>query len=251
MYEERFYRGISRPDDLECFEVVCKETDLFCCTKGNLKSFIEESVISLRYKIENYIKQRPEFLESLSPIEYDRFAPDIVKEMIEASACIGVGPMACVAGAIAEFIGRDIEKHSDEFIIENGGDIFLKTNKYRNVLIYAQDSPFSERLGIRVSPHNRPYGICTSSGTVGHSLSLGKADAVCIVGESSLFCDGLATFIGNIVKKNEDISFAIEKAKTFKQIRGILIVMGDKLGAWGDIELVQPKTMKNVKARNL
>lgn len=239
MYEERFYRGVSRPDDLECFEVIYKETDLFCGTKGNLKAFIEERVLHYRYQLEGYIRQRPEFLESLSPIEYDRFAPHIVREMIEASTSVGVGPMACVAGAIAEFVGRDIERLSDEFIIENGGDIFLKTDRYRTILVYAKDSPFSERLGIRITPSDKPYGVCTSSGSVGHSLSLGRADAVCIVGGSSLFCDGLATSIGNIVKKREDIPFAIEKAKRFKGIRGVLIIMGDKLGAWGDIELIK------------
>ncbi|MCX8109682.1 MAG: UPF0280 family protein [Syntrophorhabdaceae bacterium] len=240
MYEERFYRSISRPDDLVCFEVKYKETDLFCCTKADIRGQIEDRVIFYRHQLEEYIRQRPEFLDSLIPIENDRFAPDIVKKMIEASTLIGVGPMACVAGAIAEFLGRDIELLSDEFIIENGGDIFLKTKRHRTILIYAKDSPFSEKIGIRIAPETTPYGVCTSSGTVGHSLSFGHADAVCVVGESSLFCDGLATFIGNIVKKEKDIPFAIEKAKTFKEIKGILIVMGDKLGIWGDIKLVRP-----------
>jgi len=239
LYEERFYRRISRPNDLMCFEVKYKETDLFCCTKNDLKDFIADRVLFYRHQLEEYIRQRPEFLESLTPIEDDRFAPEIVRKMIEASSLIGVGPMACVAGAIAEFVGRDIEPQSYEFIIENGGDIFLKTKRRRTILIYAKDSPFSERIGIDIAPGPSAYGVCTSSGTVGHSLSFGSADAVCIIGESSLFCDGLATFIGNIVKKREDIAFAIEKAKTFNTIRGILIIMGDKLGVWGDIGLVK------------
>ncbi|HOJ43208.1 MAG TPA: hypothetical protein PK800_03735, partial [Syntrophorhabdaceae bacterium] len=82
--------------------------------------------------------------------------------------------------------------------------------------------------------------VCTSSGTVGHSISFGRADAVCVVGESSLFCDGVATYIGNIVKQKDDISFAIEKAKTFKEIRGILIIINDRIGVWGDLQLVTP-----------
>lgn len=239
MYEERFYRGITKPVDMTCFEVKYKETDLFCCAKKDLKSFIEDRVFIYRYQLEEYIKHRPEFKDSLVPIGYDRLAPEIVRQMIDASSIIGVGPMACVAGAIAEFIGRDIEQLTEEFIIENGGDIFLKTKKERVILIYAKDSPFSEKIGIKIMPRENPYGICTSSGTVGHSLSFGKADAVCIVGNSSLWTDGLATYIGNIVKKISDIQEAIEKAKTFSEIKGIIIILGEKLGIWGDLELVR------------
>lgn len=240
MYEERFYRKISRPEDLICYEVIHRETDLFCCTKTDLSHFIKERLLFYRHQLDKYINQRPEFKESLTPIEQDIFSPPIIKKMIEASSKIGVGPLACVAGAIAEFIGNDINSLSDEFILENGGDIYLMTKKQRTILVYAKDSPFSEKIAIRIPPNDRPYGVCTSSGTVGHSLSFGKADAVCIVGDSSLFCDGLATYIGNIVKKRDDIQYAIEKAKTFKEIRGILIIMKEHLGVWGDIEIVKP-----------
>jgi ApbE superfamily uncharacterized protein (UPF0280 family) len=239
MYEERFYRRISKPKDLDCYEVQYKETDLFCCTRGNFHGFIMGKVLFYRNQLEEYIRSRPEFRDSLVPIGDDPFAPRIAREMMEASRIIGVGPMANVAGAIAEFIGRDIASLSEEYIIENGGDIFLRTDAERVVEVYAKDSPFSERIGISVKPDDRPYGICTSSGTVGHSLSFGKADAVCIIGRSALFTDGLATCIGNIVKKKDDISTAIEKGKAFPGIIGILIIFGSSLGVWGDIEIVE------------
>lgn len=239
MYEKRFYRGITRPQDLVCYEVKNKETDLLCCTKTNLKPFIDDRVFFYRHQLEEYIKRKPLFMESLIPIEHDNFAPQIAKEMIKASQAIGVGPMATVAGAIAEFIGRDVEPLSDEYIIENGGDIYLKTSKERVLMIYAKDSAFSEKIGIKIAPNSEPYGVCTSSGTVGHSLSFGKADAVCAVGNSSLFTDGLATCIGNIVKQKGDISFAIEKGKTFQGLAGLLIIFGDNLGVWGNIEIVK------------
>lgn len=239
MYEERFYRRISKPKDLDCYEVQYKETDLFCCTQGNFHGFIMGKVLFYRNQIEEYIRSRPEFRDSLVPIGDDPFAPRIAREMMEASRITGVGPMATVAGAIAEFIGRDIALLSEEYIIENGGDIFLRTDAERIVEIYAKDSPFSERIGISVKPDDRPYGICTSSGTVGHSLSFGKADAVCIIGRSSLFTDGLATCIGNIVKKKDDISTAIEKGKVFPGVIGILIIFGRSLGVWGDLEIVE------------
>jgi ApbE superfamily uncharacterized protein (UPF0280 family) len=238
MYEERFYRGISKPDDLICYEVKIKETDLLCCTKKNLKTFIEEKVLLYRYQLEEYIRAKPAFKESFIPIEYDTFAPQIVKEMIAVSSRIGVGPMATVAGAIAEFIGRDIVPYSEEYIIENGGDIYLKTNSERAALIYAKDSPFSGKIGIRLKPEGLPYGICTSSGTVGHSLSFGKADAVCIIATSSLFADGLATLLGNGVKNRYDIQPAIEKGKVFSGVKGIVIILGEHLGVWGNVEII-------------
>lgn len=239
MYEERFYRRISQPQDLVCYEVKIKETDLLCCTKTDLSPYIEERVLFYRHQLEEYIKYRPEFKESLAPIRADAFAPGIVREMMEVSALIGVGPMATVAGAIAEHVGRDIDTQTDEYIIENGGDIFLKTGHERIILVYAKDSPYSEKIGIKLKGRDKPYGLCTSSGTVGPSLSFGRADAVCILGNSSLFADGLATYVGNIVKKKGDIQVAIEKGRLHSDVTGILIVLGDHLGIWGDLEIVK------------
>jgi ApbE superfamily uncharacterized protein (UPF0280 family) len=239
MYEERFYRGITKPDDLHCYEVKFKETDLLCCTQSDLKAFIEGRLFFYRHQIEEYIRGRTAFEDSLVPINSDPFAPAIVKKMIEGSAQVGVGPMATVAGAIAEFIGRDISPLTQEYIIENGGDICLRTGRDRTVLIYAKDSPFSRRIALRLEGRDTSYGVCTSSGTVGHSLSLGRADAVCVVADSALFADGLATCIGNIVKQKDDIPMAIKKGKAFPGVIGILIVVGDSLGIWGELEIIR------------
>lgn len=239
MYEKRFYRNITRPNDLLCYEVKIKETDLWCCTKTDLKKSIEDRVLFYRHQIEEYIRERPIFQESLTPIGQDPWAPLIIHEMIFASEKIGVGPMATVAGAIAEFLGRDISMMTNEFIIENGGDISIKTLRERMVLVYAKKSPFSQKIAIKLKAKDTPYGICTSSATVGHSLSLGKADAVCIVADSALFADGLATRIGNSVKSKDDIAMAIETGKMFPGVIGILIVVGDNLGIWGDLEIIR------------
>jgi uncharacterized protein len=239
VYEERTYRAISQSEDLLCYEVICKETDLFCCTKTDLRQMIEERVLFHRNLLERYISARPEFQRSLVPVEADLLAPPIVKAMIEASTAIGVGPMACIAGAMAEFVGKDIEGFSEEYILENGGDIALKTDRERTVVIYANKSAYSGKIGIRLNPRREPYGVCTSSGTVGPSLSFGKADAVCVVGESALFADGLATLVGNMVKKADDIEAALEAGRGFQGITGVIVVMGDKLGAWGSLDLVK------------
>ncbi len=215
------------------------ETDLFCCTKTDLSDYVKERVFSYRHQLDEYIRRKPVFKESLSPIANDPLAPAIAKEMIAVSSALNVGPMATVAGAMAEFAGRDITNLSDVFIIENGGDICLKTDVERIVQIYAKDSPFSEKIGIKLKPNDSPYGVCTSSATVGPSLSLGKADAVCIIADSALFADGLATCLGNIVRKKDDIPTAIEKGRQFPGVMGILIILGEHLGIWGDLDIVK------------
>jgi uncharacterized protein len=239
MYEERSYRRVTKPLDLTCYEVKIKETDLFCCTRGDVRGLIEERVLFYRNQLEEYIRHKPVFRDSLVPVEHDAFAPTMAREMIRVSTSLGIGPMATVAGAIAEFVGNDIAPLSEEYVIENGGDISLLTKRERVVLIYAKDSPFSGKLGIKIRPGDGPYGVCTSSGTVGPSLSFGRADAVCVVGKSALFADGLATRVGNVVRKKDDIPRAIEEGKVFPGVLGILIVLGDSIGAWGDLEIVK------------
>ncbi len=230
---------VSKPEDLICYEVKYKETDLFCCTKEGLEDFVKERVLFYRNQIEEYIRLNPVFRESLVPLPYDNFAPPIVKQMLMCSEKIGVGPMATVAGAIAENVGEDLKDLSDEFIIENGGDIYLKTKRERYVSIYAKDSPLSLKIGLKIKPADHPYGICTSSGTFGHSLSFGKADAVCVVTRSATFSDGLATYIGNLVKSKDSIPAAIDSARKFDQLIGIVIIVGEYMGVWGKLELVR------------
>jgi hypothetical protein len=239
MYEERFYRRISQPAELVCYEVKHRETDLFCCTSCDLGPFIKERVLFYRNQLEEYIRLKPFFQESLVPVPKDRLAPSIIREMIEASAVIGVGPMATVAGAVAEFTGRDIMSLTEDFIIENGGDIYLRASAERTIQVHAGVSPFSERIGIKIHPGPKPRGVCTSSGTVGHSLSFGNTDAVCVLGRSCLFADGLATYLGNIVKKKDDIADAVEQGQQFPGITGILIILGDQFAAWGDLDIVE------------
>jgi uncharacterized protein len=239
MYEERTYRRTSLPDDLLCFEVAYKETDLFCCTSVDVKPLIEERALFYRNQLESYIKLRPEFVESLVPIASDPLAPGIVREMMEASERTGVGPMACVAGALAEFIGRDINPFTDEYIIENGGDICLRTGRGRTVVVYAGDSPYSGRIGLNIKAREQPYGICTSSATVGPSLSLGVADAVCVISGSALFSDALATRLGNLVHGEADVRAALDDASAYREVIGVLIVLNDKLGVWGDVDLAK------------
>jgi hypothetical protein len=159
--------------------------------------------------------------------------------MIRAARAAGVGPMAAVAGAMAEFVGRDLLKESDEVLVENGGDIFLRSGRELKIGIFAEPSPLSLRIGLRVSRSEQGLGVCTSSGTVGPSLSFGRADAVCIVAPSASLADAAATAVGNIVKTPGDISAGLETARSVIGVKGVVIIMGEKMGAWGEVDLVK------------
>jgi ApbE superfamily uncharacterized protein (UPF0280 family) len=131
-------------------------------------------------------------------------------------------------------------RKTKEIIIENGGDLFLVTGCERKVLIYAGDSPFSNRLALLVPGDYQPWGICASSGTVGPALSFGRADAVVIVARDALLADAAATAVANQVTTAAEIEKGIETAMAIPGVEGVVIIIGDKMGAYGRINLTRP-----------
>ena len=238
MHEKRFYRNYIKIDEFINFTVVDKESDLHISAKSNLEKECKKYLEKYRDDIRDYGDKHTNFYESLVPIKVTDEV-EIVKNMAMASAKVNVGPMASVAGAISQYVGLDLLRHVDEIIVENGGDIFIKTNKKRKILIYAGDSPFSEKIALSISAEDTPLGICTSAGTIGHSFSFGNADAVVVLSKDTLLADATATAIGNIIKSKDDISKGIEFGKNIEGIEGVLIIIKDSMGAWGKIELVR------------
>ena len=237
MYRVRDYRNWVKGEGLNRFQVIDGQTDLLILANVCLKTETIFIVKQLRKNLNTYISRYPEFATSLEPIEPDANAPEIVKHMISASIKTGVGPMAAVAGAIAQFTGNYLSTRCREIIIENGGDIFLKSSLERTVAIFAGNSPLSGKIGIKIKPECTPLGICTSSGTVGHSLSFGNADAVVVISSCAVLADAAATALGNRVVTANDIDNGLEFIKNIDQISGALIIKDDQLGAWGDIEI--------------
>lgn len=239
MYQERFYRSLIKDNDLVSFNVTFKETDLYIRAVKDLHNEAIMVVKEKRAQLEEYIQRHPLFLHSLEPLTVGDDEADVVKIMAWAGLTAGVGPMAAVAGTIAELVGKELLKYSPEVIVENGGDIFLKISKKRNIGIYAGQSPLSGRIALEIKPGMTPGGICTSSGTVGPSLSLGLADAVVVYSHSAALADAAATSVGNMVKSEDDISYALERGRKIEGVRGLLIIMDDKMGAWGSMRLLK------------
>jgi uncharacterized protein len=234
---DRTYRSFISDRNYKRFNVKVSETDLFVLADSDLTDLACRSALTCRLQIEEYIRIHPEFRTSLVPISWDSLAPDIVRDMLTASVIAGVGPMAAVAGAIAEYVGRDLSRESINVMVENGGDIYLNVNNNVLIGIFAGDSPLSGRIALNIDAKETPIGICTSSGTVGHSLSFGIADAVCIKSKSAALADAAATSAGNLIKKKTDVKKALARAMSIPGVLGVLIVTGDTLAVQGSMDL--------------
>lgn len=236
-YEPRTYRDFDESDGFKTFRVVVETSDLYVKALCSLQKETEALIKKYRAQIEWAISRRPEFLTSLKPLAEDPADSPIVASMIRAGKKAGTGPMAAVAGAVAEFVGKELLQWSPEVIVENGGDIFLKVARPILVGIFAGDSRFSGRFGIQVQATVLPIGICTSSGRVGPSLSLGVSDAATIISKDTALADAVATAMGNRIRSDHDLKAAVEWAMTIPGVEGALAVIDDKMAVLGDMEL--------------
>ncbi|NTV13333.1 MAG: UPF0280 family protein [Desulfobulbaceae bacterium] len=240
-YRHRSYRQQAGAPELHACQVQVRETDLQILAPVEVHPAALQLVIQYRNQLENFLPRQPRFLEALSPLPDDPTAPPLVRAMLQAALLTEVGPMAAVAGVIAEFVGRDLLKipGCDEVVVENGGDIFLSRQRDCTIAIFAASSSLSNRVGLKIRVAQMPCGVCTSSATVGHSLSLGRADAVTVVAANTALADAAATRIGNLVKSKGDLGRALEVAAAIPGLIGVVIIIGEELGAWGDLELVE------------
>jgi len=234
---ERSYRQLVR-SHLLAERLVVQQTDLGIYSTRPVAAAAKEVVIARRAHLEAYIRSHPDFLHSLKPLPPDPLAPPIVRQMLQAGLAAQVGPMAAVAGALAEQVGRELLPLTDEIIVENGGDIFLHIGRPVTMAVFAGPSPLSLKIGLRVTPESGVKAVCTSSGTVGHSLSFGRADAACVLSHDCALADAAATALGNRVRAAGDIQAAVRWAQGIAGILGVLIVVGEKMGAWGALEVV-------------
>lgn len=242
-YTQRTYRDAADTTVLISSFVKVKDTDLHILADQDVTVEGKNLVLRYRLQIENYIAANPEFGMALMPLVYDPLAPKIVGEMLEAARRTGVGPMASVAGVIAEYVGRELlVKGCKEVIVENGGDLFINRNEDSKIAIFAGDSPLSLNVGLDLRKDLMPIAVCTSSGSVGHSLSFGSADSVTVVASSASLADAAATRLGNEVgdcSGADSIKNVLEISRTIEGILGVVVIRGDKIGAVGDVKLVK------------
>ena len=235
------------------FHVMHHESDLLVGVPyqdfhASMEGFVETELIRLRQTLMDYSKRDPLFLTSLDPLDMyiapqgthsaqgKDGAPEI-RLMLSCGQKTGTGPMAAVAGMFAQQVGRRMTESFElkEVVVENGGDLYLRNETDLVSVIHAGKSALSDKMAF-VVPRGE-WGICTSSGTMGHSFSRGLADAVTVISPSAPLADSWATALANLVKSADDIEPALESVAAVKEIHGVAIIIGNRVGIRGSIEV--------------
>ncbi len=245
LFEERTYRTQFNSERFKGFEVKHLETDLWIGVDTEsfdekIKEVALNKMVSLRKKFDDYISKEPFFKKSLKPFQPSEIAPKEAVEMALAAEKAGIGPMSAVAGLFAREVGEEILRNFSikELVVENGGDIYVLLQKELVLSVFAGESILSERIGLVIpAEKDSKLGICTSAGTVGPSISYGKADAVVVVCDDILLADAFATALGNKVKSPDHVEKVIKQAENYSEIQSLLIICEDKIGIKGENEI--------------
>jgi ApbE superfamily uncharacterized protein (UPF0280 family) len=204
-----------------------------------MKEVALKELVRLRLILLEYGRKDPRFLNSLEPLPLHRPGenPDEIITMLKCGKEAGTGPMAAVAGLFAERVGRKLadKYQTGEVVVENGGDLFLRNETDLVSVIHAGSSPLSDKMAFVVPPGE--WGICTSSGTLGHSFSKGKADAVTIISNSAPLADAWATALANKVQGPGDIEPLLETVEEIPGIVGCAVIVGDRIGVRGSFQV--------------
>jgi ApbE superfamily uncharacterized protein (UPF0280 family) len=214
-----------------------KETN--CTIIADDESAINTAVSSIRHhrkQLEKYIQTHPKFLYTLQPVPVDD-GPKIVELMAEASEKANVGPMAAVAGVLADLAIEDMPLVGSEVaVVENGGEVSAISNQPIDIALSAGDSPLSKQIGFRLEKF--PMGVATSSGLFSHALSFGEAEAVTVFAVNAGVADAAATAVGNLVKGDDcrgAVERGIEEALGIEGVRGIFILYRGIVGKAGQV----------------
>lgn len=210
-----------------------KDTNLrVACASFEL---VTRTVVEARRQLERYIARHPAFRTALAPLPLLADPPEAARRMAVAAELTGLGPMAAVAGTLAQ-LGAEaaLADGCDEVIVENGGDIFLVAARPVTIALHA-GAALGSRLAFHIDPQQTPLALCSSSGTMGHSLSLGRCDLATVASRDASLADAAATLVGNLVRRERDLTPALERVGAIPGVDGILAVVDGRIGLWGHL----------------
>lgn len=271
MYEPRTYRAAMGLDRFSSLQVRVRETDLWIgvdrdffddaealeddvsadaeagqTESGNggrqrkaVRQYLEEVIQKLREELLQAGSICPEFFSSMVPlsVDTDMFGP-AARRLIEASERAGTGPMAGVAGLFSEIAGQAMQETFGcrEVVVENGGDLYISIKQPLTLSVYAGETDLSNKILVTIPADASPLGVCTSSGTVGHSFSYGKADAVMTACRDTVLADAYATASANRIKSSDDLEGAAEELKQRGEILSAVMIVEGKASLYGDFK---------------
>lgn len=243
-YKERRYRGQLTAEGRRAFCVKFLESDLWIgVDSGSYSSSMQDDALAwtveLRRQMDAHILLEPDFKSSLVPYDVAPYAPETMLHMSAVSHRTGIGPMSAVAGAFAEYVAVRLKSKygCTEVIVENGGDIYAQSACDMDVAVFAGQSPLSDKVGLHIPSGEFPLGICTSSGTVGPSLSFGRADAVMIVCKDVMLADSYATAFANRIKRVDDLQPVMDLIALHDDILASIAIKDDRMAMCGQYEL--------------
>ncbi len=259
---QRHYRGICKARACEVsFQLVVEESDLRVVAEHDLSASMLHTLRALRADVHAWTVLYPECRTSLAPLPLPTAAPEIVRRMYSAAQRAGVGPFAAVAGVIAHMLADEYAHASPNLLIENGGDIYMHSQRERHVALLAHPESMNSMkneahahsgtrremqeggesgeyaLGLRFAPEEFPLALCTSSATIGHSLSLGQGELAVVRASDGALADAVATALGNRLKSAAFVESAVQFAQSISGVDGVFVQCDDKIGAWGAIQL--------------
>lgn len=196
----------------------------------------KESIVFQRAELERYISGDPFFQSTLEPYYVEKEVPEVVERMINAGNALDIGPMSAVAGTISALAVEDMVKAGATFaLVDNGGDIAIINDRPVTMGIYAGESPIKD-TGFVMEARDSITGVCTSSGTVGPSISFGMADASIVFSDNVSLADSAATALGNVTGLGKDaVQESFDVVKDVPGIKGAMVVQGEYMGFWGDV----------------
>lgn len=243
-YTARAYRALAPRPDEAVFRAVVEESDLwincgrnYFAAAGDLPDRVSRKLREVRSIIKAWLRLQPEFGPSLRPVAVPESAPPLIKSMARAGERWRVGPMAAVAGAVAEEVARAFMAEAPDFLVENGGDIFMASTRERVAALLPRPEE-AAHVGIRLAAPLFPLAVCSSSSTIGHSLSFGNGELVTVVSRDAALADAAATSLCNRLKTPRDLERIVKEAEADPEVIGLFAQCGGAVGLWGEIELV-------------
>ena len=204
-----------------------------CCDKSDV---VTAEIVRQRRILEDHINRHPDFRDSFEPVELRSDAPEVAQRMARAGRLVGVGPMAAVAGAMAQRAAEAaLEAGASEVIVDNGGDIYLRVVAPALIGLGTGTAELADRLAFSLQTDDTPVAICSSSGQMGHSKSLGKCNLAAVVARDAALADAAATQAANLVTTVEDVDSALERIAGIEGVDGVMIVQDDNVGLAGDL----------------
>jgi ApbE superfamily uncharacterized protein (UPF0280 family) len=220
----------------ERMHICIKETEIYLTTELNFRPLAEKAIREARWFIEEKIRLDPFFGLTYDPYIPSEEDPELIRRMCSASISAGVGPMASVAGAVAAYATERLAEAGCRYVmIDNGGDISLMTDCETVVKIYSGNDS-TDGVGLVIpSTGEKIVGICSSSGRVGHSISLGNSDISTVFSDDPVLSDACATALGNMVSTPSDLQTAVEAICRIHGVRGCFAMIDETVAFCGDL----------------